>query len=84
MGRGTAIKIGSQKKKSQNLKLLALEKKLKDIENSQTENMQIFQDSQQQKILIQKDIDEIRTIKTQGAMIRTKSSWIEFGRITLC
>ena len=59
--RGNAIQTLSQKKRSDNNKLLALEKKPIDVCLMQDKNISLFSDYDKQKILIQKDIDEIRT-----------------------
>ena len=81
--RGNAIKMGTRKAKSTRLKIAALEKKLYDIEVKQAADMntKLFteESDERQKILINKELDEIREYKTRGAMMRSRSEWVELG-----
>ena len=79
MVHGHAIKYSTRKKKSQNLTLMALEKKLNDIEELQSESIFSFHKNEQQVMLVKKDIEEIRAKKTQGAIIRAKTDWFLYG-----
>ena len=51
--RGFSIQYATRKKKARNLKLHVLEKKLNEIENKQSSNIQIFVDAQKQANLVQ-------------------------------
>ena len=81
MAQGESIKHGSRKNKSSINKLAALEKKLYDLENRQTSDLSIFTDNdfKKQITLIRKDIEQIRHYKTEGAITRSRTSWVEHG-----
>ena len=79
MVRGYSIKFAARSKKSRDLKLTALEKKLLDLEIESSKSCQLFQDNKIQKSRINKEIEEIRMYKTQGAMLRSAADWMEYG-----
>ena len=79
--RGYSIRYGKRKVKSRRLKLLALEKKLLDIETQQAESLKLFSSTsiENQKVLVNKEIEEIRAKKTQCAMFHSNALWVECG-----
>ena len=81
MVRGNSIRFGARRKKSNKNKLAALERKLASLEENISQDIKLFTDTQNQRqiTLINKDIEEIRAKKTQGAMIRAKAQWFEQG-----
>ena len=82
MVRGFSIKYAARKAKARHNKLLALEKKLYDVEKEQARDVHVLVNTQNQIGILRKDINEIRAYKTRGAMIRSKSEWMEFGEKT--
>ena len=78
--RGETIQFGARKKKAQNYKLEALNRKLEQILSNQNklplQNKKVLEN---QISLITKDIEEIVQYRTKGAMIRSKQQWFEGG-----
>ena len=72
------LQYAGSKNKAINNELLALEKKLKTVEE-QLNLQTIFTDSHEQYVNIQKDISKIMAYKTQGAKIRCRTDWTELG-----
>lgn len=80
--RGESIKYSSFKKKTQENKKLALEKKLLEVETSINNHHQVFFDEKEkwaQLYKIKDDLQELQENKTCGAMIRSKAMFFEFG-----
>ena len=80
--RGHTIKYATRKKKSNFNKLEALEKKLNDVvrQVDQTDpSSRLFSDAKEKLILLNKEISDLRTIKTQGAMLRSKCQWFQLA-----
>ena len=82
--RGNTIQYATQKKKAREVKLVELENKAAMLD-SQIESM-CFKDQQehlnenkQEYLNTKKQIEEIIAYKMQGAMIRCKANWLEFG-----
>ena len=55
--------------------------KLYRIENEESKDFRLFTETNiaNQRTLIKSDIEKIRAYKTQGALIRTQSTWLEKG-----
>ena len=81
LSRGASIRHGTRKTNATKMELQVLEKKLYELENQVSKSIQIFteQSKHTQIALIRKDIEEIRSKKTQGAMIRASTKWLEYG-----
>ena len=73
------MQYSTRKKKAKDLKLRTLEKKLYDLEKKQAADINLFQDKAEQSMLIKKDIEDIRLQKTEGAILRSKSNWLQYG-----
>ena len=77
--RGYTIQYGTRKKKARSLQLEALEKKLHDLEVNSSKSTELFRDNYKQTLLFKKTIEEIRSYKTRGAILRSRSQWVEHG-----
>ena len=75
--RGFAIKLGARKKKTIQNQINALEKKLKDIEQEQAKSIMLFNDSEQQRVLIKKDLNDLYNQKIEGVILRSRCTTYE-------
>ena len=76
---GTTIQYASRKKKASENKLQVLEKKLKYWEKEQDEVIGIFPKIEEHVAELRKEIAELYTYKTQGAVLRCQIKWAESG-----
>ena len=77
---GSTVQYATRKKKSDKNKVLALEKKRTQLEQSLHNMPAILLERQQEQInLINKDINEIHSKKTRGAILRSRARWETFG-----
>ena len=78
--RGISIKYGSRLKKSRNLKIDALEKKLKQtVKCASEQTLFSMKNKEQQITLLTKDLEELYSQRTKGAMLRSSSEWFDGG-----
>ena len=72
-------KLAPVKKKSRNNKILALEKKLNDLEKQQANKTALFFDNEKQIMAIHEELNELYMYKVRGAMLRARLNWIEYA-----
>ena len=78
--RGAAIKHAARAKKSTQNKLLALERKEAQLIQTLNESDEtMFVDTKNQLTLIQKDIEEIYSLKTQRSCLENAINWFQAG-----
>ena len=73
--RNYTLKHATRKTNSNNNKLMALEKKLKMVQDT-LHTQTIFTESETQIISIKKEINDLIEVITRGAMMRSKANWI--------
>ena len=76
--RGSTVQFASRKKCSDRQKIFLLERKLKQIQNNLVNCPAVLEESQNQAHqlgLIKREINELLSIKTQGAIIHSQSCW---------
>ena len=82
---GFTVKYSTRKKKSQNNKLIVLERKLKRLEQEivkedrHREGLFSKEETEKEIIAVKTEIDKIVEYKTNGAMIRTRRNYIAYG-----
>ena len=77
--RGSTIQFATRKKKSNRLKLNALEKKLVSLEKEIEEGTTILENTENQIRLVMHERNELVRIKTKGAMVRSRANWLNFA-----
>ena len=77
--RGSSIQFCSRKHKSRQVTLVALEQKLFRVEKQQAENFNLFNDCDEQKAILNAEIEKIYQHKAQGARLRCQANWVEGG-----
>ena len=79
--RGLSIRYSAWKKKAENNKLRAIEKKLQEIKNDIVSENPLFHKASNQKQieLLQNERTEILQKRMRGAMIRVRREWLEYG-----
>ena len=87
---GATVRYAARKKRSNENKIQALERKLAEVEaRAQEDNNPSSNDTplpyglnnnvEQQLFELRKEIDELLEIKAKGVMIRSKANWVELG-----
>ena len=66
------------KAKSRQNKLVALEKRLKNLK-SEISNINLFIDKESEISAIENEIQELHDYKTKGIMLRSKCDWYQYG-----
>ena len=78
--RGTTLQFSARRQKSNRNKIEILERKIEQLEMN-LHHSYPFQDTQEQLRLLKHELQTIQKLKTQGAMICSRSNWVAKGEM---